>query len=82
VTAHVFNFQLKLALSALVGALEGQVFQKVSGSIGLVGFGTGSGVDVDAYRAGGSVGVVFGGDGETVRQLFQLLAFASMASAG
>jgi hypothetical protein len=25
---------------------------------------------------------VFGGDGETVRQLFQLLAFASMASAG
>lgn len=70
VTTHVLNFQLKLALSALVGALEGQVFQEVSGSIGLVGFGTGSGVDVNAYRAGSSVRVVFGGDGETIRQLF------------
>lgn len=68
-TTHVLNFELKLSLGPLVGALEGQMLKEVSGSIGLVGFSTRSGIDVDTDGAGGSVGVVFGSDGKAVRQL-------------
>jgi hypothetical protein len=71
VTTHVLNFKLELALGSLVGALEGQVLKEVGSSIGLIGLCTGTGVDVYADGAGGSVGVVFGSNGKTVGQLFK-----------
>jgi hypothetical protein len=70
VTTHVLNFKLKLSLGSLVGALEGQMLKEVSSSIGLIGFSTRSGIDVNTDGASGSVGVVFGSDGKAVGQLF------------
>lgn len=69
VTTHILDFKLKLSLGPLVGALEGQMLKKVSSSIGLIGFSTRSGIDVNTNGASGSVGVVFGSDGKAVRQL-------------
>lgn len=68
-TTHVLNFKLELSLGPLVGSLEGQMLKEVSSSIGLIGFSTRSGIDVNTDGASGSVGVVFGSDGKAVRQL-------------
>lgn len=77
---HVLNLQLELSLGPLVSALEGQMLKKVSSSIGLVGFSTRSGIDVNANSAGGSVGIVFGSDGQAVGQLPSFSSASSQKS--
>lgn len=47
------------------------MLKEVSSSIGLIGFSTRSGIDVNTDGASGSVGVVFGSDGKAIRQLFE-----------
>lgn len=68
-TTHVLNFKLKLSLGPLICAFEGQMLKEVSSSIGLIRFSTRSGIDINTNGASGSVWVVFGSDGKTVRQL-------------
>lgn len=81
-TTHVLNFKLKLSLGSLVGALEGQMLKEVSSSIGLIGFSTRPGIDVNTDGASGSVGVVFGSDGKAVRQLCSAAVSKQLVSNG
>jgi hypothetical protein len=59
-TAHVLDLKFELRLAAFLGAFEGEMFEEVSGAVGLVCFGARAGVD--PYADGGCLGVrgVFG----------------------
>jgi hypothetical protein len=66
VSSEVLNFEFELVLRSLAGALEGHVFEEVSSSRGLVGFGARTGVDPYSDGGGRSGRGRFSSDSETV----------------
>ena len=67
-SAEVFNLEFELVLGSFIGALEGHVFEEMSGSRRLVGFCSGTGVDPNSYGGSGCMGMSFSGDSETIWQ--------------
>lgn len=69
VAAHVLNVELELVLGSLVGALEGQMLEKVSGSVVVGVFVSRAGVDPHSDGGGLNQRVGLGGNGQAVLEV-------------